>query len=96
MIKALINSTNTIRVETEEDADQLHKDLQQEAEKLGCVLSTFTKTLKEKKSKGEIMESWYIVKYVFTFNDAKDPITYLKSIEYNMTDAEQEDMPWEM
>lgn len=94
MIKALINSTNTIRVETEEDADQLHKDLQQEAEKLGCVLSTFTKTLKEKKSKGEIMESWYIVKYVFTFNDAKDPITYLKSIEYNMTDAEQEDMPW--
>lgn len=94
MIKALINSTNTIRVETEEDADQLHKDLQQEAEKLGCVLSTFTKTLKEKKSKGEVMESWYIVKYVFTFNDAKDPITYLKSIEYNMTDAEQEDMPW--
>ena len=58
MIKALINSTNTIRVETEEDADQLHKDLQQEAEKLGCVLSTFTKTLKEKKSKGEVMESW--------------------------------------
>ena len=96
MIKALINSTNTIRVETEEDADQLHKDLQQEAEKLGCVLSTFTKTLKEKKSKGEVMESWYIVKYVFTFNDAKDPVTYLKSIEYNMTDAEQEDMPWEM
>ena len=96
MIKALINSTNTIRVETEEDADQLHKDLQQEAEKLGCVLSTFTKTLKEKKSKGEVMESWYIVKYVFTFNDAKDPVTYLKSIEYNMTDSEQEDMPWEM
>lgn len=96
MIKALINSTNTIRVETEEDADQLHKDLQQEAEKLGCVLSTFTKTLKEKKSKGEVMESWYIVKYVFTFNDAKDPVTYLKSIEYNMTDVEQEDMPWEM
>lgn len=96
MIKALINSTNTIRVETEEDADQLHKDLQQEAEKLGCVLSTFTKTLKEKKSKGEVMESWYIIKYVFTFNDAKDPVTYLKSIEYNMTDAEQEDMPWEM
>lgn len=94
MIKALINSTNTIRVETEEDADQLHKDLQQEAEKLGCVLSTFTKTLKEKKSKSEVLESWYVVKYVFTFNDVKEPMTYLKSINYNMMDTIEEDLPW--
>ena len=55
MIKALIKSTNEVRVETEEDADNFHKELQKQAVDMGCVLSTFTKTLKEKKSKGEVL-----------------------------------------
>lgn len=96
MIKALIKSTNEVRVETEEDADNFHKELQKQAVDMGCVLSTFTKTLKEKKSKGEVLESWYVVKYVFTFNDVKEPMTYLKSIDYNMMDTIEEDLPWQM
>jgi len=95
MLKSLIKATNEVRVETEEEADQFHKELQQEAEKIGCILSTFTKTLRQKKSKGEIIDEYYQIKYTYVFNDIKEPYTYLKNIEYNMTNsAEEGDLSW--
>jgi len=95
MLKSLIKATNEVRVETEEEADQFHKELQQEAEKIGCILSTFTKTLRQKKSKGEVIDEYYQIKYTYVFNDIKEPYTYLKNIEYNMTNsAEEGDLPW--
>ena len=95
MVKSLIKATNEVRVETEADADEFHKELQKEAEEIGCVLSTFTKTLRQKKSKGEILEEYYQIKYTYVFNDIKDPYTYLKGIEYNMTNSTEEaDLPW--
>lgn len=95
MIKSLIKATNEVRVETESDADEFHKELQREAEKIGCVLSTFTKTLRQKKSKGEIIDEYYQIKYTYIFNDIKEPYSYLKSIEYNLTNsAEGGDLPW--
>ena len=95
MVKSLIKATNEVRVETETDADEFHKELQKEAEEIGCVLSTFTKTLRQKKSKGEILEEYYQIKYTYVFNDIKDPYTYLKNIEYNMTNSTTEDdVPW--
>lgn len=95
MIKALIKSTNEVRVESETDADAFHKEIQKQAEKMGCTLSTFTKTLKQKKSKGEVLEEYYQVKYTFIFNDLKDPEFFLDSIEYNMKDTVSGDeLPW--
>jgi hypothetical protein len=95
MIKSLIKVTNEVRVETEEDADQFHKDLQKEAEEIGCILSTFTKTLRQKKSKGEVIEEYYQIIYTYVFNDIKDPITYLNNIEYNMVNSfAKEESPW--
>ena len=95
MLKSLIKATNEVRVETEEEADQFHKELQQEAEKIGCILSTFTKTLRQKKSKGEVIDEYYQIKYTYVFNDIKEPCTYLKNIEYNMTNSMEEgDLPW--
>lgn len=95
MIKSLIKVTNEVRVETEEDADQFHKDLQREAEEIGCILSTFTKTLRQKKSKGEVIEEYYQIKYTYVFNDIKDPTTYLNNIEYNMVNSfAKEESPW--
>ncbi len=95
MLKSLIKATNEVRVETEEEADQFHKELQQEAEKIGCILSTFTKTLRQKKSKGEVIDEYYQIKYTYVFNDIKEPYTYLKNIEYNMTNsAEEGDLSW--
>jgi vacuolar-type H+-ATPase subunit I/STV1 len=95
MLKSLIKSTNEVRVETEDEADQFHKLLQQEAEKIGCVLSTFTKTLRQKKSKGEVIDEYYQIKYTYVFNDIKEPSSYLKSIEYNLTTFPEEGgVPW--
>lgn len=95
MLKSLIKATNEVRVETEDEADQFHKELQQEAEKIGCILSTFTKTLRQKKSKGEVVDEYYQIKYTYVFNDIKEPFSYLKNIEYNMTNSVEEgDLPW--
>lgn len=95
MIKSLIKSTNEVRVETETDADEFHKLIQKQVEDMKCTLSTFTKTLKQKKSKGEVLEEYYQIKYTFVFNDIKDPETYLNSIDYNMTEAFLGDeAPW--
>lgn len=95
MLKSLIKATNEVRVETEEEADQFHKELQKEAEKIGCILSTFTKTLRQKKSKGEVIDEYYQIKYTYVFNDIKEPYSYLKNIEYNITNSQEEgDLPW--
>ena len=95
MLKSLIKATNEVRVETEEEADQFHKELQKEAEKIGCILSTFTKTLRQKKSKGEVIDEYYQIKYTYVFNDIKEPYNYLKNIEYNITNSQEEgDLPW--
>lgn len=95
MIKSLIKATNEVRVETEDDADNFHKELQKEAEQIGCVLSTFTKTLRQKKSKGEVVDEYYQIKYTYVFNDIKEPCSYLKNINYNMTNSTKEDdIPW--
>ena len=95
MIKSLIKVTNEVRVETEDDADQFHKELQKEAEEINCTLSTFIKTLRQKKSKGEVIEEYYQIKYTYVFNDIKDPYTYLKDIKYNMTNSiEESEVPW--
>ena len=95
MLKSLIKATNEVRVETEEEADQFHKELQKEAERIGCILSTFTKTLRQKKSKGEVIDEYYQIKYTYVFNDIKEPYNYLKNIEYNITNSQEEgDLPW--
>lgn len=95
MIKSLIKVTNEVRVETETDADQFHKELQKEAEEIGCILSTFTKTLRQKKSKGEVIEEYYQIKYTYVFNDIKEPNTFLDNIQYNMVNSfTKEEAPW--
>ena len=96
MIKSLIKATNEVRVETESDADEFHKQLQKEAEENNCILSTFTKTLRQKKSKGEVIEEYYQIKYTYVFNDIKEPESYLLNINYNMTNSltNKEEVPW--
>lgn len=95
MIKSLIKATNEVRVETESDADEFHKQLQKEAEETGCILSTFTKTLRQKKSKGEVIDEYYQIKYTYVFNDIKEPETFLDNITYNMVNSfERGEVPW--
>lgn len=84
MIKYLIKATNEYRVETKEDADTLHKQLEEETTNNGWTLSGWAETYKTRKSQGEIVEEWYVCKSTIIFNDPKEPENELQSIEYNM------------
>jgi hypothetical protein len=84
MIKYLLKATNEYRVDTKDDADALHKQLEEEATNNGWVLSGWTEAYKTRKSQGEIVEEWYICKSTVIFNDAKEPEIALKNIDYNM------------
>lgn len=84
MIKYLVKDTVELRVETEDDADILHKEMIQKAAEMGIILNSWQETKKERKIKGEIVDEWINVKYSLIFNDQKEPITALDNIEYNM------------
>jgi hypothetical protein len=84
MIKWLVKSTNEIRIETKSEVDEFHKQLQDEADEMGCRITSWQEAEKQKKAGGEVVEEWFIVKYTLTFNDPKNPDVPLKSIEYNM------------
>ena len=79
MLKFLISATNEIRVETMQDVEALHKQLQDEADEIGCLLNNFSWTQKENKKTDEI---YYQVKYKFIFNSLRDPDFALDSITY--------------
>ena len=97
MIKYLIKSTNEIRVESEEDANELHRFYEKFAHDNDYILNSWTQTLRTKKSGGEIVESWFICKVVLVFNDAKTPDIPLDTIEFNMqhTIPIENISPWE-
>lgn len=84
MIKYLIKSTNEIRVESEEDANELHRFYEKFAHDNNYILNSWTQTLRTKKSGGEIIESWFICKVILVFNDAKTPDIPFDNIEFNM------------
>lgn len=87
MIKFLVKATNEYRVETKEDADALHKQIEEEATNNGWVLSGWTEAYKTRKSQGEIVEEWFVCKSTVVFNDVKEPNLPLRSIDYNMMES---------
>ena len=98
ILKYLIKATNEYRVETKEDADKLHKELEEEATEKGWTLSGWSETYKNRKSQGEIIEEWFICKSVVVFNDPKEPVIALEDISYNMidnpVDLVMDSVPW--
>lgn len=84
MIKYLIKNTAEIRVESEEDANTLHKEYEDFARNNGYILNSWTQTYRTRKSGGEIVEEWWVCKVVLVFNDAKSPDIPLDSIDFNM------------
>lgn len=70
MAKYLISTTNTYRVATVEEALALRSELQKSD---WGTLTSFTYSLKEIKSKNEIVEEYVIAKAKMDFNNAKEP-----------------------
>lgn len=95
MIKYLIKATNEYRVETKDDADALHKQIEEEATNNGWTLSGWNEAYKTRKAQGEIVEEWFICKSTVIFNDAKEPENALKNISYNMFSSAENQIPWE-
>lgn len=88
MIKWLTKSTNEMRLETKQDVDLLEEKLREQAAANGYILSNFSWTEKEQKIDKDEYETYYHVKYTFTFGTMKNPEFACKSIDYNFATAE--------
>ena len=82
MEKYLLKNISEYRVNTKEDADALHKTFEKAAYDNNYVLTGWTETYKEVKQKSEVVDSFYICKATFFFNDAKDPYKPFTSVEF--------------
>ena len=81
MIKYLISSTNEVRVDSMDEVEQFHKEMQDKAAEIGCLLASFSWVEKENKKLDEI---YYQVKFKFVFNKLADPETPYRDIDYKM------------
>ena len=95
----LLQTTETIRVETVEEAEALNLQLKRDAEIQHYELNSFSYTKKIIRKTGE---EYVIVKVVKLFEDEKDPYNELDAIEYNthpldttnLGNDEDEEEPW--
>lgn len=60
----LIKQTDEITVGTEEEAKALIESFKEKARTEGFEIVSYSTTLKEKKSKGEVIESFYLCKII--------------------------------
>lgn len=81
--KALVSTVESYRLETEDDVNRFKQEQREEADRIGYVINIFNISLKERKSKGEVVESWYIVSIKKIFEDPKDIVRYIEDISYN-------------
>ena len=69
-MRFLINTTEVYRVDTETEAATLINEAKQDT---SFALTKYSSVKKERKSKGEVIDEWYHVTLVKTFNDEKEP-----------------------
>ena len=60
----LIKQTDEIPVRTEEESKALIESFKEKAKTEGCEIVNYSTTLKEKKAKGEVIDSYSICKIV--------------------------------
>lgn len=60
----IMKRTEEIRVETEEEAMALIESFKEKSKTEGYEIVSYCSTHKEKKSKGEVLDDYYIVKIV--------------------------------
>lgn len=70
MSKYLVSVTENYRVDSEPEVEVMLEEAKNDN---AFILSKYTSTFKEKKQKGEIVDSWYKVSLTKTFTDEKEP-----------------------
>ena len=79
-MKYLITNTEVYRVETEEEAELLINEAKADTK---YVLTKYNCEKKERKQKGEVIDSYFKVSLVKSFNDEKDPMESV-SVSYEV------------
>lgn len=67
-MKVINQITEVYRIDSEEEVRAFNEELKAEALDGGYILKSYSYTLKEKKSKGEVIDSAYQVKVVKEFS----------------------------
>jgi hypothetical protein len=80
MSKYLLKTTEEHRADNEREAAELIETAKADNR---YILSKYSSVKKERKAKGEIVDEYYIVTLVKTFDDPKDPIGEA-SVEYKI------------
>lgn len=69
-MRYLVNVTEVYRVDSEGEATALINEAKADS---SYALSKYSTAHKERKSKGEVIDEWYHVTLVKSFNDEKEP-----------------------
>lgn len=69
-MKYLLNTTEIYRVDTETEATELINEAKNDG---NYILSKYSSVKREQKAKGEVIDEWYKVTLVKTFNAEKEP-----------------------
>lgn len=69
MNKYTIETTESYRVDSEKEVEELIEKMKNDAMENGYILKSYNSTLKEKKAKGEIVDSAFLVKFTKVFNN---------------------------
>ena len=71
-MKYLLKTVETYRVATEDEAKKLIEDAKKDR---NFTLVKYLSEIREQKSKGEVIDSWYRVTLTKAFTDEKEPDT---------------------
>lgn len=82
-MKYLLNTTEVYRVDSEAEAAQLIENAKQES---GYILGKYTSQYKERKQKGEVIDSYWKVTLTKEFTSEKEP-ELQTTIKYEMESA---------
>ena len=78
-MKYLITTTEVYRVDTEEQVKQIIEEAKTDSH---FIVTKYTSQYKERKQKGEVVDSWWKLSITKQFTDEKEP-EFQTEIQYN-------------
>lgn len=89
-VKYLLKATEEYRLESLEDVKQFHESMEKDAETQDYTLGSFGWVEKPIKEGKEVVDSYFVVKLVKIFDEAKDPEKApMKSVTYEHYDLDR-------
>lgn len=76
-MKYLCEVTEKYRVDSEKEAKEF---IEEQKKNSAYSMKKYASELKERKQKGEVVDSWYQVTLIKTFNDPKEPIEEIEVV----------------